>query len=142
MRRWLDTFAEVRDLCPRHLAEADFAAGESAVLKTVLETETVLAGRGVHVHIDGTVSRTASPDARRWQNGAQSLRRSQHCLWQAQELARNDLLEAASQEDQARLRSCGGWAAGAWLTTAPRDAVATWRTRTTSQPFAYVLDLT
>ena len=75
---------------------------------------------------NGDVTRTVPQQAWAWLDGAQNLRQRQHAISAQEEVARREaLLGQAAPFDRGRIRSCGGWSAGAWLQVAPTQDLFT-----------------
>ena len=124
---WLDSFATVRSHCPVESLSA--TAFQQAGPSCVQAARAVVAGleaRGIYLAANGDVSQTAPQQAWAWLDGAQNLRQRQHAISAQEEVARREaLLRQAAPLDRARIRSCGGWSAGAWLQVAPTQDLFT-----------------
>ena len=120
---WLGTLPRVRDSCPagwasRALLTRDDAPAwtEEGWARALLDATEALAARGAHLDAHGEAQADEPQEPWSWEDGFLPLRRRQRALSQRLEDRRlQDLLRAETRTGKARLRSCGGPGAGAWL---------------------------
>jgi len=126
---WLTTLPRVRDSCPAgwagkaQLTRDGPAWAEEGWAAALLDACDGLAARGAHLDAEGEVCGDAPDDPWSWEDGFAPLRKKQGELSKKLEDAgRRELLQAETCSGRARVRSCGGPGAGAWLSAIPADA--------------------
>jgi len=125
---WLTTLPRVRAACPAGWAGKELltrngpAWAEEGWAAALLDACDDLAARGAHLNSDGEVC-ADPPDAPwTWEDGFSPLRKKQGELSKKLEDAgRRALLQEETLSGRARVRSCGGPGAGAWLSAIPAD---------------------
>ena len=121
---WLGALPAVRERCPAGTASrAEVTSGDADFATALRGALDELAGRGLFLDDDGEV--TTDPERPRWgwEDGCDALLHRQRELAHALEKQdRQALLDRSPREDRARLRSCGGAGAGAWLLATPSCA--------------------
>ena len=118
---WLGTLPAVRGLAGPGLAARDVITGGTktwaSALRSALEE---LAAEGVHLDHAGEVSTEPPATAWGWEDGAPALAQRQRLLSRRRaEAARARLLATLPEAARARVRSCGGAGAGAWILASP-----------------------
>jgi len=126
---WLTTLPRVRASCPAGWAGEDLltrdgpAWTEEGWAAALLDACYDLAARGAHLDAEGDVC-ADPPDAPwAWKDGFAPLRKKQGELSKKlEDAALRSLLQNETLPGRARVRSCGGPGAGAWLSAIPADA--------------------
>ena len=118
---WLGTLPAVRALAGPGLTTRDVIIGSTktwaAALRRAVEE---LAAEGVHLDHAGEVSSEPPATAWGWEDEAPALAQRQRLLSRRRaEAARGRLLQSLPDAARARLRSCGGAGAGAWILATP-----------------------
>ena len=123
---WPGTFPAVRALAGRGLASCEiFTSGSASWAAALREAVAEPAAVGVHLDQVGQLSGENPAQPCSWEDGAPALAQRQRLLSRRRaEAARARLLATLSPAARARLRSCGGPGAGAWLLTAPTSTAA------------------
>ena len=123
---WLGTLPEVRGLAGPEAATREVIEGGSAGWASSLrQAVTALAAGGVHLDQGGGVVRDEPVAAWAWEDGAPVLFQRQRLLSRlGAERDRERLLGSVGDKARARVRSCGGVGAGAWLLAAPTSRAA------------------
>lgn len=118
---WLGTLPAVRGLVGAEMASREvITTGEAGWAVGLREAVVELAEEGVYLDQAGEVSKEAPARSWAWDNGAPALaQRQRHLSRRRAENARTRLLRSLPPAARARLRSCGGAGAGAWLLAAP-----------------------
>ena len=126
---WLTTLPRVRASCPAGWAGKEMltrngpAWAEEGWAAALLDACDELGARGAYLDSQGAVSADAPDDPWSWEDGFAPLRKKQGELSQKLEDAGlRELLQAETRSGKARVRSCGGPGAGAWLSAIPADA--------------------
>ena len=126
---WLTTLPRVRDSCPAGWAGKREIArdGDGWVLegwaKALRDAQANLAAEGAYLDLHGEVCADPPEEPWEWEDGFKPVRKRQGELSQALENSSlEQLLRDETRDGRARLRSCGGPGAGAWLTALPADA--------------------
>ena len=104
-------------------ARAAYDAGEQSWAASLKQAAAELAADGVHLDQAGVVTPDPPATPWAWEDGAPALEGRQRLLSRRRaEASRERLLSALEPKARARLRSCGGVGAGAWLLAAPTSA--------------------
>ena len=125
---WLTTLPRVRASCPAGWADKETLTrngprwAEEGWAGALLDACDELAARGAYLDAEGDVCADPPDEPWAWEDGFAPLRKKQGELSQKLEDANLDeLLHAESRTGRARVRSCGGPGAGAWLSAIPTD---------------------
>ena len=103
--------------------EAVIVAGPAGWAVSLRQAVAALAAEGVHLDHAGQVCAEPPAQPWGWEDGAPALaQRQRHLSRRRAEAARGRLLTTLPPQQRARLRSCGGAGAGAWLLAAPTGA--------------------
>ena len=124
---WLATLPAVRACSPPDTASQEVLQAAGAPwAAAVREAATELEAHGLFLDDDGEV-RAQEPTAKwGWEDGSRALRQRQKAYSRALDTQeRGALLGRLPRSDRARLRSCGGPGAGAWLLSAPTSNTQT-----------------
>ena len=118
---WLGTLPAVRALAGERLASAEVCTqGQEGWAVALREATEELAAEGVYLDHTGTVSGEEPAQPWGWADGTPALAQRQRLLSRRRaEASRTRLLTTLPPAARARLRSCGGPGAGAWLLAAP-----------------------
>ena len=118
---WLGTLPAVRALAGAGLASCEaLTQGSQSWAVALQESLEELAQEGVYLDQAGAVVRERPAQLWGWEDGAPALAQRQRLLSRARaEAARSRLLQSLPSAARARLRSCGGPGAGAWVLAAP-----------------------
>ena len=118
---WLGTLPAVRALAGERLASAEVCTqGQEGWAVALREATKELAAEGVYLDHTGTVSGEEPAQPWGWADGTPALAQRQRLLSRRRaEASRTRLLTTLPPAARARLRSCGGPGAGAWLLAAP-----------------------
>ena len=123
MGSWLATLPAVRTRSPPGTASQEVLQAAGAPWTAALHQATAdLEARGLFLDDDGEV-KTQEPAAKwGWEDGSKPLRQRQKAYSRALDAKeRGALLGRLPRADRARLRSCGGPGAGAWLLATPTN---------------------
>ncbi|MEC8422459.1 MAG: hypothetical protein VX000_01710, partial [Myxococcota bacterium] len=120
---WLATLPAVRARSPPGTASQEVVQAAGTHWAAALQQAPAdLEARGLFLDDDGQV-KTQEPAAKwGWENGCKPLQQRQKAYSRALDAKeRGALLDRLPRSDRARLRSCGGPGAGAWLLAAPTN---------------------
>ena len=127
---WLTTLPRVRRSCPEGWAGKEELTREAPAWRqegwaqALRDATEHLAARGAHLDEHGEVHALPPENAWAWEDGFRPLRKRQRAF--SQKLEERALAELLTDQDlprsaKARVRSCGGPGAGAWLAALPAD---------------------
>ena len=128
---WLTTLPRVRRSCPDGWASKEELTREAPAWRqegwaqALRDAADALAARGAHLDEHGEVHALPPESSWAWEDGFRPLRKRQRALSQKlEDKALAELLtdHAVPRGAKARVRSCGGPGAGAWLAALPADA--------------------